>query len=470
MSHTKIDDDTDRQRTERALIRSFRDTYYDDLSVSRDASQEEIKIAYRQAMRVNNPNDPINHELIVTLNRAYDVLGRADYRALYDAWLGESFVSRFMKSTSSNAGASSSARPKSENATPPWSPPRAAPTSPPRPPSPPPRTEPPPVITAPPPVRESGRQFLWFMIFIIGVILSATLFGLSQNTNSGQGRLSAVGTSVPQAAPIPTTSSVAPVVPVVVPPTHSTAPVRPAPRPVAVDSFIGSEATVIDSSSGIDVTQFTISKPVIKAHMLTVTITLVASPPTSASLTQPLGVPYLVVTGSNGRSHKLRPTAFAMPDDYTATVTFPYALPGRYALQTYYTNSGGIGGTDNPPLPLVDIGVSTLPSVGIGEQYDAGQDPNDAFAVIQKVVRNGSSMTLTLFSYYRIGPIAPHGSFYPAGGGNVIYGSGVVTKQIDSVDPTYFGSYAYSTYTIPMTASGTWYFGGQHEVGPVQIH
>ncbi len=62
--------------------------YYDILGVSRDASQEEIKKAYRRLAREYhpdaNPDDPQAEEKFKRVNKAYRVLSDPDKRAQYD--------------------------------------------------------------------------------------------------------------------------------------------------------------------------------------------------------------------------------------------------------------------------------------------------------------------------------------------------------------------------------------------------
>jgi molecular chaperone DnaJ len=64
--------------------------YYELLGVSRDASQEEIKRAYRRLARKfhpdANPDDPEAEERFKELNKAYSALGDPDKRQRYDAF------------------------------------------------------------------------------------------------------------------------------------------------------------------------------------------------------------------------------------------------------------------------------------------------------------------------------------------------------------------------------------------------
>ncbi|MDP2873094.1 MAG: molecular chaperone DnaJ [Bacillota bacterium] len=62
--------------------------YYEILGIGRDASDEEIKRAFRQMARQNhpdaNPGDPVAEERFKEINEAYEVLRDPDKRAAYD--------------------------------------------------------------------------------------------------------------------------------------------------------------------------------------------------------------------------------------------------------------------------------------------------------------------------------------------------------------------------------------------------
>ncbi|NUL81512.1 MAG: molecular chaperone DnaJ [Armatimonadetes bacterium] len=64
--------------------------YYEVLGVSRNASQDELKAAYRKLARDNhpdvNPDDPEAEERFKAINQAYEVLGNPDKRAHYDRY------------------------------------------------------------------------------------------------------------------------------------------------------------------------------------------------------------------------------------------------------------------------------------------------------------------------------------------------------------------------------------------------
>ncbi len=65
--------------------------YYDILGVAPEASQEEIKAAYRQLARKYHPDinkDPDAEDIFKTINQAYSVLGDRDKRRRYDLGLG----------------------------------------------------------------------------------------------------------------------------------------------------------------------------------------------------------------------------------------------------------------------------------------------------------------------------------------------------------------------------------------------
>src|SRR3954454_11896268 len=63
--------------------------YYEVLGVARDASEADIKKAYRKLARQyhpdRNPGDKISEEKFKEVQGAYDILGDADKRKTYDA-------------------------------------------------------------------------------------------------------------------------------------------------------------------------------------------------------------------------------------------------------------------------------------------------------------------------------------------------------------------------------------------------
>ncbi|QFZ91536.2 J domain-containing protein [Synechococcus elongatus] len=66
--------------------------HYATLGVSPSASQQEIKLAYRQLAKQYHPdrNAKAGHERIIAINAAYEVLGNAEERRRYDALRGSS--------------------------------------------------------------------------------------------------------------------------------------------------------------------------------------------------------------------------------------------------------------------------------------------------------------------------------------------------------------------------------------------
>jgi len=63
--------------------------YYETLGVSRDASQDEIKRAYRKLSKKYHPDlnkAPDAEQKFKDISEAYEVLGDADKRAQYDQY------------------------------------------------------------------------------------------------------------------------------------------------------------------------------------------------------------------------------------------------------------------------------------------------------------------------------------------------------------------------------------------------
>lgn len=70
-------------------------TLYDVLGVPKDASQDDIRAAYKQKRSEHHPDrEGGDHDLMAELNAAYDVLGNTESRAVYDA-VGHSDVQEF---------------------------------------------------------------------------------------------------------------------------------------------------------------------------------------------------------------------------------------------------------------------------------------------------------------------------------------------------------------------------------------
>lgn len=69
--------------------------YYEVLQIKNNASSQEIKQAYRKLAKKYHPdsqNDFANHEEIIRLNAAYEVLNNPEQRHLYDRTLGGNSV------------------------------------------------------------------------------------------------------------------------------------------------------------------------------------------------------------------------------------------------------------------------------------------------------------------------------------------------------------------------------------------
>lgn len=75
-------------------------TYYDLFKIPKNASQSEVKRAYRVLVKINHPDvdkRPGATERIVEINKAYEVLVDPNKRAAYDAQLGMNpFAQPFM--------------------------------------------------------------------------------------------------------------------------------------------------------------------------------------------------------------------------------------------------------------------------------------------------------------------------------------------------------------------------------------
>lgn len=66
-------------------------SHYAELGVAKDATQEEIKAAWRKAARMYHPDmnpDPAAHEKYKNVAAAYDVLWHPMSRRIYDMQLG----------------------------------------------------------------------------------------------------------------------------------------------------------------------------------------------------------------------------------------------------------------------------------------------------------------------------------------------------------------------------------------------
>jgi curved DNA-binding protein CbpA len=67
-------------------------THYDNLKVSRTASQDDIRKAYRRLVSAHHPDrnrHPLSVARMKVINNAYEVLSCTDSRARHDAWIAE---------------------------------------------------------------------------------------------------------------------------------------------------------------------------------------------------------------------------------------------------------------------------------------------------------------------------------------------------------------------------------------------
>ena len=65
-------------------------THYDNLQIPQDASQDEIRLAYRRLSKKYHPDlnqDPDAHRIMQLINEAYAVLSDPDRRAEHDRWI-----------------------------------------------------------------------------------------------------------------------------------------------------------------------------------------------------------------------------------------------------------------------------------------------------------------------------------------------------------------------------------------------
>lgn len=80
--------------------------YYALLGIRRDASQAEIKSAYRRLARELHPDvnpDPDTQEKFKEITQAYEVLGDAEKRQMYDMG-GDPFAARARPASAASAG------------------------------------------------------------------------------------------------------------------------------------------------------------------------------------------------------------------------------------------------------------------------------------------------------------------------------------------------------------------------------
>lgn len=64
-------------------------TYYEILQIRRDASTDEIKVAYRRLVKETHPDTGGSSELFIQVQTAYEILSDSSKRFLYDQQLGQ---------------------------------------------------------------------------------------------------------------------------------------------------------------------------------------------------------------------------------------------------------------------------------------------------------------------------------------------------------------------------------------------
>src|ERR1044071_1213709 len=79
-----------------ALVKEKATRYYEILGVSEEATQEEVKKAYRKLSIINHPDKGGDPELFGLINRAYEVLGSEIRRKKYDLGLSSDEEGNFL--------------------------------------------------------------------------------------------------------------------------------------------------------------------------------------------------------------------------------------------------------------------------------------------------------------------------------------------------------------------------------------